>query len=214
MSEDIAKLQHPRFSRMYLRISEQAERRGSTGHRQRMLSDLIGTVIEIGAGNGLNFAYYPATVTNVVAVEPDDTLRRSAERAATAAPIPITVVSGQADALPGPDGSYDGAVTSLVLCSVPDPSHALAEAARVLKPGGQLRFYEHVRSASSLLGRLQDVVAPAWATFGGGCHPNRDTLAAIERAGFEIDEFDRFSFRFSSVLPPIAHVVGRAHKIV
>jgi len=212
MTDDTAKLQHPRFARTYLRISEQSERRGATGHRQRMLAGLTGRVIEIGAGNGLNFAHYPTTVTEVLAVEPDDTLRAHAEQAAATAAVPVVVVSGHADRLPAPDRSYDGAVTSLVLCSVPDPSHALTEAARVLRPGGQLRFYEHVRSANPLLGRLQDVVTPAWAGFGGGCHPNRDTAAAIRQAGFTIDEVDRFSFRFSPFLPGVAHIVGRAHK--
>lgn len=177
-----------------------------------MLLGLTGTVIEIGAGNGLNFSHYPTTVTKVLAVEPDDLLRGYAEQAASAAPVPVTVVSGHAGRLPAPDGSYDAAVTSLVLCSVPDQSHALAEAARVVRPGGQLRFYEHVRSANALSGWLEDVIAPVWAGFGGGCHPNRDTTAAIGQAGFAIDEIERFSFRFSPVLPAFAHVVGRAHK--
>lgn len=212
MINDIAKLQHPRFARMYLRLSEQSERRGGSGHREKMLIGLTGTVIEIGAGNGLNFSHYPPTVTKVVAVEPGDLLRGYAEGAASAARAPVTVVPGHADRLPAPDGSYDAAVTSLVLCSVPDQSHALAEAARVVRPGGQLRFYEHVRSDNALFSRLEDVVAPAWARFGGGCHPNRETTAAIEQAGFVIDEIERFSFRFSPLLPPIAHVVGRAHK--
>src|SRR6185503_8191601 len=98
----------------------------------------------IGAGNGINFANYPPEVTEVVAVEPEAYLRDKAMQAAATAPVEVTVLNGLADALPFEDGSIDAAVTSLVLCSVPDQSRALSEIARVLKPGGRLRFYEHV----------------------------------------------------------------------
>ncbi len=160
---DLSAFQHPRFARMYERISAESERRGTGTYRQRALAGLAGRVIEVGAGNGLNFARYPATVTDVVAVEPEDRLRALAERAAKDAAVPVRVVAGHAGALPAGDGEFDAAVASLVLCSVPDLDRSLAELRRVLKTGGQLRFFEHVRSAHPLLGAFQDVITPIWS---------------------------------------------------
>ena len=114
-------------------------------HRRELLADLAGTVLELGAGNGLNFAHYADTVTEVAAVEPEDYLRERAEDTAAGAPVPIRVVDALADDLPFPDESFDAVVASLVLCSVPDQATALAELRRVLRPAGELRFYEHVR---------------------------------------------------------------------
>src|SRR6266700_972072 len=202
---DLSAFQHPRFARMYERISAESERRGTGTYRQRALAGLAGRVIEVGAGNGLNFARYPATVTDVVAVEPEDRLRALAERAAKDAAVPVRVVAGHAGALPAGDGEFDAAVASLVLCSVPDLDRSLAELRRVLKTGGQLRFFEHVRSAHPLLGAFQDVITPVWSKAGGGCHLNRDTTAAIRDAGFEIEALDRFSYRPLQFTPPQAH---------
>ena len=122
-------------------------RRRAQGRRRaprRDAAGLTGRVVEVGAGNGLNFGHYPATVTEVVAVEPEPYLRERAEEAARAAPVDVTVVVGLADALPAEDGAFDAAVASLVLCSVPDQAGALAELRRVVRPDGELRFYEHV----------------------------------------------------------------------
>ena len=127
---------------MYPRCAARADARGAAEHRRRLVAGLSGRVIEVGAGHGANFAHYPAGVTEVVAVEPEPTLRGLAEKAARAAAVRVSVLDGTAEALPG-DG-YDAAVTSLVLCSVPDQATALAEIRRVLRPGGELRFYEHV----------------------------------------------------------------------
>lgn len=175
-----------------------------------MLAGLTGRVIEIGAGNGLNFAHYPASVTEVLAVEPNDLLRASARRAAESTTVPVTVAAGHADALPAPDGGFDAAVVSLVLCSVPDPSTALSEARRVLRPGGQLRFYEHVRSARPPLALLQDLISPVWSHAAGGCHPNRDLTEAIRAAGFRIERIERFGHRPVRLSPPLAHILGTA----
>jgi ubiquinone/menaquinone biosynthesis C-methylase UbiE len=209
---DLSAFQHPRFARMYERISAESERRGTAEHRDRTLAGLSGHVIEVGSGNGLNFPRYPVTVTEVVAVEPENALRALAESAAASAPVPVTVVAGHGDALPFDDASFDAAVVTLVLCSVPKPDHFLAEVRRVLKPAGQLRFFEHVRSSRKLLGVLQDVITPSWSAIGGGCHLNRDSRAAIEAAGFEVDELDRFSYRPLKFAPAQAHILGRAHK--
>jgi ubiquinone/menaquinone biosynthesis C-methylase UbiE len=139
----------PRFARMYRKASARADRRGASGHRTRLLEGLQGRVVEVGAGHGLNFAHYPRTVTEVIAIEPEPHLRADAEAAAGAAPVPVAVHHGMADALPVEDGGVDAAVASLVLCSVPDQAGALVELHRVLRPGGELRFYEHWSRAPS-----------------------------------------------------------------
>ena len=209
---DLSAFQHPRFARTYQKISADSERRGTAEHRDRALAGLTGRVIEIGAGNGMNFRHYPPTITEVVAVEPDDTLRELAEQAATTAPVPVHVVAGHADALTFADASFDAAVASLVLCSVPDPGHSLAELRRVLKADGQLRFFEHVRSTNPVIGILQDIITPLWSAAGGGCHLNRNTLTEITAAGFEIDQLDRFAYRPLKFTPSHAHILGRAHR--
>jgi ubiquinone/menaquinone biosynthesis C-methylase UbiE len=179
---------------------------GQPAHRERLLEKLAGRVIEIGAGDGLNFDYYPSTVTEVVAVEPENFLRAKAVERARRAPVAIRAVPGLADELPFPDGSFDAAVASLVLCSVPDPRRALAELMRVVRPGGQLRFYEHVRSQRPAFARAQQVVDPIWSRLGGGCHLTRQTEAAIEDAGFTIRRIERFDFA-----PRLLHQLGAPH---
>ena len=159
-----------------------------------MVVGLKGRVVEVGAGNGLNFAHYPPEVAEVVAVEPEPYLRRLAEAAGKSSTVRVTVVEGVADALPVEDSSADAVVCSLVLCSVPDQSRALAEARRVLRPGGELRFYEHVIDESPRFARFQHMVDVVHPYVSGGCHVTRDTLAAIEAAGFEVVSVRRFRF--------------------
>ena len=189
------------------------EELGQAEHRAAMLEGVTGRVVDLGAGNGLNFRHYPRTVTELVAVEPEPYLRARAEEAAQAAAIPIRVVDGLGGELPFPDGSFDAAVVSLVLCSVPDQATVLRDLRRILKPGGELRFYEHVRAGSPRLARVQDAIAPVWPCFGGGCHPNRDTAAAIARAGFDIERCERFRFRPSVLCAPVApRILGVARR--
>ncbi|MGH4011857.1 MAG: class I SAM-dependent methyltransferase [Pseudonocardiaceae bacterium] len=144
-------------------------------------------------------------------MEPEDRLRALAEQAAPLTPVPVRVVAGHGDALPAEDGTFDAAVASLVLCSVPDVRSALAELRRVLRPGGELRFLEHVRSEMPWFGLLQDAITPLWSRAGGGCHPNRDTAAAIRAAGFHIQQLNRFCYAPLRFLPKHAHILGRAH---
>ena len=140
-------------------------------------------------------------------------MRDRAERAAAKAVVSIRVVAGLADALPVSDGEFDAAVACLVLCSVPDQRRALGELYRVLRPGGQLRFFEHVRDERPILYALEEAVTPIWSRLGGGCHPNRDTSSAITAAGFETDSCDRFRFHVG-LLETIAetHILGMAHR--
>jgi SAM-dependent methyltransferase len=207
-----ADISRPRFARMYLKAGVRADRRGAAEHRRRLLEGLTGRVVEVGAGSGLNFAHYPATVTEVIAVEPEPTLRAAAERAAAAAPVRVTVSPGAAEALPLADGEADAAVASLVLCSVPDQGRALAEIRRVLRPDGELRFYEHVvaeRQPGRAMLQLADH-SGLWPRLCGGCHLARDTGAAIAAAGFAIERCERFGFRASALEPSIPHILGVA----
>jgi SAM-dependent methyltransferase len=186
--------------------------RGATDHRRRLVAAAHGVVVEIGAGYGATFPFYPAAVTGVLALEPDPTLRELARAAAGRAPVPVTVEDGVAESLPAADASVDVVVSSLVLCSVADQSVVLAEMARVLRPGGMLLFYEHVRSASRVLGAAEDLLTPLWSRMAGGCHPNRDTAAAIAGAGFTVQDLERFGFSVLPGNPRLAHVLGQACK--
>jgi SAM-dependent methyltransferase len=207
---------HPIFARFYARISPAMDRGGLAEHRARLLDGLAGTVIEVGCGNGRNFGHYPETVTRVLAVEPDPHLRRLAEEAAKSAPIPVEVVAGTARHTGADAGSCDAAVASLVLCSVDDQGAALAELHRVLRPGGRLRFLEHVQSACpGTLRRVQRAVdATFWPHAFGGCHTGRDTEAAIRSAGFAIDEIEHFDFPAGRVRQPASpHIRGSATRL-
>lgn len=207
------RVHHPIFARVYSRMSASMEAAGVAEHRGRLLAGLVGRVVEVGAGNGLNFSHYPDTVTEVIAVEPESYLRARAELAAQNAPVKVTVVDGDAERLPLGDASVDAAVTSLVLCSVTDPTAALTEIRRVLRPGGELRFYEHVLADNAGLARLQRLVDPVWSRFAGGCRLTRNTLEAVQAAGLIVDECEQFLFE-PCLLAKLAapHILGRAHK--
>lgn len=189
------------------------EAAGVAEHRKRLLAGLVGRVVEVGAGNGLNFSHYPDTVTEVIAVEPESYLRARAELAAQNASVKVTVVDGDAERLPIGDASVDAAVTSLVLCSVTDPTAALKEIRRVLRPGGELRFYEHVLADNARMARLQRLVDPMWSRFAGDCRLTRNTLGAVQAAGLIVDECEQFLFE-PCLLAKLAapHILGRAHK--
>jgi ubiquinone/menaquinone biosynthesis C-methylase UbiE len=207
-----ASVHHPIFARLFAWAASKATPE-QIEHRRRLLEGLTGRVIEVGAGNGLNFRHYPQEVTEVLAVEPEPYLRGKAEEAAAAAPVPVRVVDGLADSLPAADAEFDAGVASLVLCSVARPPAALAELQRVLRPGGELRFYEHVRAKDPRHARKQDRINRVWPHLAGGCHPNRDTPASIEAAGFEIERCDRFAFRPAPGMKVIEpHVIGVARR--
>jgi ubiquinone/menaquinone biosynthesis C-methylase UbiE len=207
-------VRHPIFARVFDRLSRKVEDRGQAEHRRELLAGLAGRVIEVGAGNGLNFAHYPASVAEVVAVEPEPYLRERAEEAAATGRAAIRVVDGTAERLPAEAASFDAGVASLVLCSVPHQATALAELRRVIRPGGELRFYEHVRAGGPGMSRAQRIADRTfWPHFAGGCHASRDTAAAIAAAGFEIEACRGFRFAPSPLVALVApHVLGVARR--
>jgi ubiquinone/menaquinone biosynthesis C-methylase UbiE len=203
-------VRHPLFARGFDQLIRLVEREAGT-HRAAMLAGASGRVVEIGAGNGMNFSHYPPAVDDVVALEPEPYLRARAEEAARSSPVPVTVTDALAEELPLDDGSFDTAVASLVLCSVPDPSRALAELRRVLRPGGELRFYEHVRSDAPRKARLQTFLdgSGVWPRLAGGCHCARDTISVIKAAGFDVARTRPVTLGPSwSVMSP--HLIGAA----
>lgn len=205
-------MRHPIFARCYGLLSRLAEHEFGEC-RQELLEGLSGRVIEVGAGNGLNFRHYPETTGEVVAVEPEAYLRRAAERAAGDANVPVSVREGVAEALPFSDGEFDAAVASLVLCSVVAPAKALTELRRVLKPEGELRFFEHVRAEAPRRAQLQAGLdrCGLWPLLAGGCHASRETVGAIEAAGFEIERIRRLQLGPSWTLTnPVVLGVARS----
>jgi ubiquinone/menaquinone biosynthesis C-methylase UbiE len=208
----MASVSHPLFARGFDRFARLMEREIGE-QREEVLAGLSGRVLEVGAGNGMNFRHYPPTVEEVVALEPEPYLRAKAGEAGRRAPLRVDVRDGLAHPLPLEDASVDAAVASLVLCSVPDPAEALSELRRVVRPGGELRFLEHVRSESPRKARFQERLDRwgIWPRLVGGCHCSRDTAAAIEAAGFRIERLRRLDVGPSwSCTNP--HVLGAARS--
>jgi SAM-dependent methyltransferase len=197
------------YARCYDQFMDRIDRSGAAEHRRRLVEEAGGKVLEIGAGTGKNLPLYRAAEL-VVALDPDPAMLARAQDAALEARVPVEVVEGDARALPFPDASIDAVVFSLVLCTVPDLDRAIAEARRVLRPGGTLRFYEHVRAADPRLALWQDLLERPWGWVGRGCHPNRDT-AAVATARFSVLSLEEFDI---PAMPWIVrpHVIGIAER--
>jgi ubiquinone/menaquinone biosynthesis C-methylase UbiE len=202
-----AEIRHPVFARVYAHFSRGAEARRLGPFRAQLLGGVRGRVLEVGAGNGLNFRHYPAEVEAVTALEPEPHLRALATRAAATAPVPVTVAAGRAERLPFGNGEFDAVVVSLVLCSIGDPGRALAEAHRVLRPGGELRYWEHVVADAALPALGQRMLdATLWPRVAGGCHMARDTGALIRAGGFTIARERR------DLVQGLPHLLGLATR--
>jgi ubiquinone/menaquinone biosynthesis C-methylase UbiE len=207
-------LENPLFARFFHRYCGRDRGRGERELRRELVAGASGRVVEVGAGNGINFEHYPASVTELIAVEPEPYLRAQAEKAAVDAPIRVRVVTGVAASLGLARESADVVVVSGVLCSVPDQREALEEFRRVLRPGGELRFYEHIRSQRPGFAVWQRAVDLLWPRLMGGCHTDRDTFAAIQEAGFRIDRCRGFGFPPEARLYPVApRILGLARSV-
>jgi ubiquinone/menaquinone biosynthesis C-methylase UbiE len=199
---------HSIFAAMYERFSRGgAERNFMEPLRKEIIGQAKGVVLEIGAGNGLNFAFYnPEQVERVEAVEPDSAMLRYARERLNTARVPITLSQAPVETLPFADEIFDSAVATLVFCSVTDPERGLSEIRRVVKPGGILLLIEHVRANGAFARQLQNIITPVTKRMAGNCHWNRDTARSVISADFEIENRRDLSARF----PPM--IVLRARR--
>jgi ubiquinone/menaquinone biosynthesis C-methylase UbiE len=199
------------FAAGYDRLMAGTEKAGLASHRKHLLHDVRGRVLEIGGGTGANLGHYPTDVEEIVIAEPEEPMARRLEAKLSAFAQPARVVRAPGENLPFEDASFDVAVSTLVLCTVTDPDRALAEIHRVLKPGGQLLFIEHVRSDEAKLGRWQDRLNGMQRRVAHGCNCNRRTLDTIESAGFAITNLERHRLPKA---PPIVRplILGTAER--
>lgn len=198
---------HPLFARAWARAAPRLDHRAAP-LRRRLAQGLSGRVADVGAGDGAGFAHLPASVAEMVAVEPEPHLRGIAAGRASEAPGDVEVIDGTAEALPLADGSVDAAVASLVLCSVTDVDAALGDIARVLRPGGVLRLFEHIAADGSAHRRLQRALdATVWPRVSGNCHTARDPLAHLAAHGLQRRWVERFRFPDSRLPSPTSPVV-------
>lgn len=194
------------FAALYDWCLRGTEEAGLHEMRVELLADARGRVLELGAGTGVNLALYPDAVDELVLTEPDPHMAKRLRAKQAESARAARIVEAPAERLPFEDASFDTAVATLVFCTIPDPAAALAELARVLKPGGRLLFLEHVRSQEPRLAHWQDRLEKPWRFLGDGCHCNRDTVATIAACGFELGEVERDSLPKA---PPIVRPLVR-----
>ncbi len=191
---------NPLFAAVYDTIMRPLEAWSVRGQRRRIGDAARGRVLEIGAGTGAMLGYYTPAVTEVVATEVDPHMLKRAGDKAAGARVPVVLREADAQRLPFGDSEFDTAVVALSLCTIPDARAALAETRRVLRDDGQLLFVEHVRSLRPGVARVQDAVTPVWKRIAGGCHLNRDTVGAVEAAGFRLENLWRSGKRRGSII--------------
>jgi ubiquinone/menaquinone biosynthesis C-methylase UbiE len=196
------------FAAVYDRLSSRTEESFGAELKHKLLANVEGRVLEIGVGTGLSFPHYPP-IEALVAVDPSEPMLRRARHRAIDLDREVELLQAPAETLPFEDDSFDTVVSLAVLCTVDDQGRALSEIRRVLRPGGRLVFLEHVRSADPKLASWQDRLERPWGWFAGGCHPNRDTVAAIRAAGFEVESLEEFDFAPALVLVK-PHATGLA----
>lgn len=196
------------FARMLAR-SSQAHSALVDDQKRRLLGDLRGTVLEIGPGTGANLPYYAPGV-HWIGVEPNPYMHPYLRREAARLGLGVDLRTGAGEQIDLPADSVDAVVSTLVLCSVSDVARTLQEIRRVLRPGGAFVFIEHVAAPPGTWARrVQRIVRPVWRLAADGCHPDRETGAAVERAGFAPVEYQRFDLPLPVVGP---HIAGRAVK--
>jgi SAM-dependent methyltransferase len=204
-----AEIDNPFFAGLWKRMSK-SEPAAVRMLRRENLEGLSGRVLEVGAGTGTNFEFYPAGVTEVVAVEPERRLADVAAKAAEHAPVPVTVTTDTIEDY-APGEQFDAVVCSLVLCSVDDPDAVLRQLFGRLRPGGELRYLEHVASSGLRSGLQWFVDVTVWPRLLGNCHTHRDTERSITEAGFVVDD-SRLEWMFPKWVPmPVGEAaIGRA----
>jgi len=181
---------------------------GMRRRRRDLVAAAHGVVVEIGAGTGLNVAHYPGAVDELILTEPEPGMRRKLTRLLERKALDARIVDAPAERLPLGDDSVDTVVSTLVLCTVDDPAGALREIARVLRPGGQLLFIEHVRANSRFLAACQDLLLKPWRGFAGGCVCNRSTLELMRACGFTVESDNAVWHGMPAIVHPL--IVGRA----
>ena len=186
------------------------EMAGMRRRRSTLLSGARGRVVEIGAGTGLNIAQYPDGLDELVLMEPEPAMRRRLARRLQRHARVARIMDAPAEHLPLTDGCVDTVVSTLVLCTVDDPERALHEIARVLRPGGQLLFVEHVRASSPFLAAWQDFLFQPWRSFAGGCCCNRPTVELMRACGFAVAADDVVWRGMPRIVHPL--MVGRATR--
>jgi SAM-dependent methyltransferase len=157
--------------------------------RRFVVPEATGKVLEVGVGTGLNFGLYRG-IDSLTGVEPDPYMLERARPRAAELPFPAEIHEAGAEKMPFADGSFDTAVITFTLCTIPDPAAGLAEVRRVLKPGGRVLFVEHTRSIQSVVGGVQDLLTPLWNVIGGGCHLNRRAVDLVRDAGFAVRDVE------------------------
>lgn len=199
------------FASIYDRMLAESEEAGMRDRRMALLARASGRTLELGAGTGLNLEHYPAAVTELVLTEPFEPMARRLRERVRDAGSDAEVIEAPASTLPLPDASFDTAIATLMLCSVDDVPATLAEIERVLRPGGQLLFAEHVRSEEPSLARWQDRLEGSWKFVGHGCRCNRDTVASIDASGLELGDVVRERLpKAAPIVRPMA--IGSASK--
>ena len=178
------------FARLYDRVLRPSEAAGLADRRHALLAGAGGATLELGAGTGLNLPHYPDAVTELILTEPGEYMVRRLWETVAASGRQAEVISAPADRLPFADGRFDTVVCTLVLCTVTAPAATLDEVRRVLRPGGRFLFLEHVRSEDRGVARWQDRLDPVQRFLGDGCHPNRDTLGAIEASPLIVESVE------------------------
>jgi ubiquinone/menaquinone biosynthesis C-methylase UbiE len=182
---------HPLVATLYDGMTRPLEKAVLAERRARLLGELTGDILEVGAGTGANLPYY-CRADRVVAAEPDPAMRKRLVGKLDSASVPVDISDAAGESLPHADGSFDAVVCTLVLCTVADLPRTLAEARRVLGPQGRLVVLEHVRGTGRLAA-WQDWITPLWSRLTAGCHPNRDIGSAIEKAGLTFRQTESFT---------------------